>query len=88
MALNKNFDFFLIYVPVLKIPEMTIYFRKIAQITSDNLILVATLESNKTFTKISAKYANYSDVFLFDLAIELSENSSINKYTIKLEKEK
>lgn len=35
-----------------------------------------------------SKYFDYADVFLIDLAIELSENISMNKHIIKLIKEK
>lgn len=31
-----------------------------------------------------AEYSNYTDVFSFDLAIEIPENTSINKYTTKV----
>lgn len=40
------------------------------------------------FIEILAKYANYADIFSFDLAIKLFENTNIKKYVIKLEKSK
>ncbi len=39
-------------------------------------------------TEISAKYSDYTDVFSSDLAMELSENTGMNKYVIKLIKRK
>ncbi len=38
--------------------------------------------------KISTKYFDYVDIFLFDLAMELPENIGINEYVIKLIDEK
>lgn len=42
------------------------------------------LQWDKVLTKILTKYTNYVYVFLFDLAIELPENTGINKYAIEL----
>lgn len=42
----------------------------------------------KPLTKVSLKYSNYTNIFLFDLAIELPENIGINKYAIELAKSK
>lgn len=47
-----------------------------------------TLEQNKTLIEVSPKYVDYVDMFLFDLAIELSENIDINRYAFKLEEGK
>ena len=44
----------------------------------------ATLQWNKAPTKILAKYFDYTDVFSFDLAIELPKNTGMNEHTIKL----
>lgn len=49
---------------------------------------IVTLQSDKAFTKVSAKYADYADLLLFDLAMELTENTGINKHVIKLIKSK
>lgn len=35
-----------------------------------------------------AKYTNYADILSFDLAIELTKNTKINKYVIELMKSK
>ena len=49
---------------------------------------IAALKQDKAPTKILFKYTDYADVFSFDLAMELPENTGINKHTIKLEKGK
>ena len=45
---------------------------------------IAALKQDKALTKLTSKYAEYADVFSFDLAIKLPENTSINKHAIKL----
>lgn len=44
--------------------------------------------ADKALTKVLSKYLDYADVFLFDLAIELLENTGMNEYIIKLIKGK
>lgn len=56
--------------------EILIYLLQIVQI--------ADLEWNKAYIKISTKYSDYANVFLINWAIELPENTGINKYAIKL----
>ena len=46
--------------------------------------LLAILQKNKVFTNISLKYKDYTDIYSFNQIIELSKNSEMNKYTIKL----
>lgn len=46
--------------------------------------LLATLQQEKAFTKISLEYGHYDDVFFPDLAMELLKNRYINKYAIEL----
>ena len=60
--------------------EMIIYFSQEAQILA--------IIQDEAFIKVSPKYADYADVFSFDLAIELPENTGINKHAIKIEKGK
>ena len=43
---------------------------------------IAALKQDKIPIKVPLEYANYADVFLFNLAMELLENTDINKYTI------
>ena len=42
------------------------------------------MQWDKAFAKILAKYADYTDVFSLNLAMELFENTGMNKHTIKL----
>lgn len=71
MALNKNTKMFVIYVGILLMTlTMHIYFFCQAQI---RLLL-----ANKALIKVLPKYLDYIDIFLFDLIIELFENTSIN----------
>ncbi len=50
--------------------------------------IIAALQQDKIPTKISLEYSDYADVFLFDLLIELPENTGINEYAIELVKDK
>ena len=83
-ALNKESETFVIYVAALEAPlglaKMTIDPIQAAQI--------ATLKQDEAPTKVPPKYADYVDVFSFDLAIKLQENTGINKHAIKLEIDK
>lgn len=47
-------------------------------------VQVAALQWHKIFTKVPTKYISYTNVFSFDSAMELSENTRINKYLIDL----
>ncbi len=79
MALDKNFETFVVYIAILEV-EMSIYPSRAAHI--------AALQWDKAFTEVPAKYSDYADIFSTDLAIELPENTNMNKYTIKLIEEK
>ena len=46
---------------------------------------IAALIQVETPTKVSTEYADYADVFSFDLAMELLENTGINKHAIELQ---
>ncbi len=46
--------------------------------------MLASLQQDKAPTEISLEYADYADVFLFDLAMELPENTGINENAIEL----
>ena len=65
---------------LLRSARMTIYPSQAAKI--------AALNRDEALTKVPSKYADYANVFSFDLAIELQENIGINKHAIKLEKRK
>lgn len=60
--------------------ELTIHLSQAAQITA--------LQQNKVPIKILAKYIDYTHVFSSDLVMKLSEDTSINKYAMKLVKSK
>ena len=45
---------------------------------------IAYLKADKVLTKISSKYADFADVFLPKLPIELLKHMRINNHTIKL----
>ena len=74
----------MVYVAALKVllksAEMTIHPTQIAWI--------AALKQDEAPTKVPSKYADYADVFSFDLAMKLLENTGINEQAIKLEKGK
>lgn len=46
--------------------------------------LLTILLQDKALAKVHQEYADYANVFLCDLAIELPENTGINKYAIGL----
>ena len=83
-ALNGEPETFVINIAALKASPrsigMTIYPSQVAQI--------AALKQNEAPTKVSSKYANYANVLSFHLAMELLENTGINKQIMKLEKGK
>ena len=45
---------------------------------------IAVLKQDETSTKVPSEYANYADVFCFNLAMELLKNTGINEHDIKL----
>ena len=46
--------------------------------------LLAAIQKNKATTEILLEYSDYADVFLFDLAMELPENTGIKENAIQL----
>ncbi len=62
---------------------MPIYPSKASQV-QDNPAQIAALQWNKAPTEIPAKYSDYADVFSLDLAMELPENTGMNKHAIEL----
>lgn len=77
--LNRNSETFVIQISILKAIVVSIYPFRVAQI--------AVLYWDKSSTEVPLKYSYYTDVFSFDLTIESSKNTSINKYIIKLVKD-
>ena len=82
VALNKESETFIVHVAALEAPlaGMTIHPSRKAQISG--------LIQDEAPTKVPPKYANYADVFSFDLAMELPKNTNINKYAIELQDDK
>ena len=79
--LDKKSETFVIYITALKTPlglaKKRIYSAQAAQITA--------LKQEEAPTEVLSKYVDYTDVFSFDLAMELPENIGINEHAIKLE---
>ena len=80
--LDEESETFVVHVAILEAPlaGMAIHPSWEAQI----LVLI----QDKTPTEVLSEYANYVDVFLFDLAIELPKNTGINEYAIELQDDK
>ena len=81
-ALDEKSETFVVHVAAFEalLARMAIYLSRAAQILA--------LIQNKALTKVLPEYTNYANVFLFDLAMELPKNTSINKYAIKLHESK
>ncbi len=75
-ALDENLETFVVHVSALDIAEPSIRLSRAAQI--------AALQWDKAPIKIPIKYSDYANIFSSDLAMELSENTGINEYAIKL----
>ncbi len=74
----------MVHVAALEVPiAMPIHLSKASQV-QDNPAQIAALQWDKALTKIPAKYSDYADVFSSDLAIELPENTGMNKHVIEL----
>ena len=78
-ALDEESETFVVHVATLKAPlaGMAIHPSRAAQISA--------LIQNEASTKVPPKYVDYADVFSFDLAIKLPENTGINKHAIELQ---
>ena len=78
-ALDEESETFVVHVAALEAPlaGMAIYSSQAAQISA--------LIQNKAPTKVPPEYADYADVFSFDLAMELPKNTGINEHTIELQ---
>ena len=83
-ALDKNSKTFVVHVAALEIPTaMPVHFSKIFQVQGLDKPTLTALRSDKAPTKISAKYAYYTDVFSSDLAMKLPKNTGMNEHTIQ-----
>ncbi len=83
-ALDGNSEIFVMHIAALEVlTAMPIHPSKISQL-QDYPAQIAALQWDKALTEISTKFSNYADVFSSDLAIELPENTRINKHAIEL----
>ena len=77
-ALDEEFEIFVMHVTALEalLAGMAIYSSQETQILA--------LIQDKAPTKVPPEYADYTDVFLFELAMELPKNIGIIKHAIEL----
>ncbi len=75
-AMDENSEAFVVHMSALDVAESSIY--------PSQAVQMAALQWDKVPTKIPAKYSDYVDVFSLDLAMELLENTGMNKHTIEL----
>ena len=76
---------FIVHVAALKTPKMTIHPLQAIQVIGGKSVQFTALQQEKAPTKIPPEYADYANVFLFSkLAIELPENTDINKHAVEL----
>ena len=80
VTLDVDNEIFVIYIDIRKQEKILVHSKKQAQ--------VRVLLFNKAPTKVPVEYSDYSDIFLIENVIELSESIGINKYTIKLREDK
>ena len=81
-ALGKNSETFVVHFAAREAPEPAM------SINPSGAPLLAALQQDKALTEISSGYTDYADVFLFDLAMELPENTGINEHAIELVEDK
>ena len=76
-TLDKNAETYVIHVVILSMaPTMQVHPLCQAQ--------VGQLLTDKAPIKVPPEYLDYADVFLFDFAMELPENTDMNEHVIKL----
>ncbi len=80
-ALDKNVETFVIHIAI---SSTTL----VIQVYPSRQAQVGLLLADKALSKILSEYLDYNNVFSFDRTMELPENTSMNKYTIKLVKDK
>ena len=76
VTLDENSETFVVHIAALEAVELAVH--------PSQAPPLAALQQDKAPTKIPSEYDYYADVFSLDLAIELCENTDINKYVIKL----
>ncbi len=75
-ALDENSETFVVHIAALEAPEPAVH--------PSRAPLLAALKQDKAPTEIPPEYADYADVFSADLAMELPENTGINKHAMEL----
>ena len=80
MALDVDNKTFVVHVAIREQEKMLIHSKKQAQ--------VGALLFDEAFTEVLAEYSDYNNIFSAENAVELPENTGINKHTIKLEEGK
>ena len=96
MALDADSKIFVVYVAIREEEEMLVYFEQQAQIKAEahintqgqSVAQVEALLFDQAFIEVPAEYSNYSNVFSAKNTVELPENTRMNEYVIKLEKDK
>ncbi len=88
-ALDENSETFVVHVRALRVSKpagMPIHPFRAAQIISQSTgkPTLAALQWDKAPTEIPSEYSDYATVFLADLAMELTENTGMNKDAIEL----
>ena len=79
-ALDANSETFVVHVAIREREEMPVH--------SERQTQVGALLFDKAFTKVSAEYSDYSNVFSAENAAELPENTGMNEHAIELEEGK
>ncbi len=74
-ALDENSETFVVHVAALEAPSPTV--------SPSLAALIAAMQYDKATTEIPPEYSDYSDIFSFDLAMELPKNTGINKNAIE-----
>ncbi len=77
-ALGENSETFVVHFAALEAPKPAML------IHSSRAPLLAALQQDKAPTEIPSEYSDYADVFAFDLAMELPNNTGINEHAIEL----
>ena len=81
---DKNSETFVVYVAALRVPGATENAGMPIYPDWANQVQVTALQQDKAPTKIPLEYPDYADFFSSYLAMELSENTDINKHAIEL----
>ena len=84
VALDKTSEMFVDYIAALRVLGVTETVSMPIHPKKANQVQVVTLQQNKDPFKIPPKYIDYTNVFSPNLAMELVENTNINKHVIEL----